>query len=151
MTMSRRTMRWATSLVAATVLVTTGGCGQEPAPDAAVPQLETALSRVDESIAGKNWERARQAVQKLISQTGAALEAGTLTQEQADRIQAAAARLLSELPDPAPSLPSSPPAPTDPETTQDGVDDLQEEEDEKREERRDDAEEQEDDDHEQGD
>lgn len=79
MTMSRPSVRWATSLVLGAILLTTGGCGAETAPDVAVPRLETTLSRVDESIAGEDWERARQAVQRLISQTEAALEAGALT------------------------------------------------------------------------
>lgn len=145
--MLRRAPRWVASLGAATLLVTTGGCGKEPAPDAAVPQLATALSRVDESISGKNWERARQELQNIISRTGMALEAGTLTKQQADRIQAAAARLLAELPDPPPQIPPPPPASPDPPTTSDEAEDSEEE----AEERREDAEEQEDDDHEEGD
>lgn len=126
MTMSRRSVRWATPSVVGAILLTTGGCGGDPAPDVAVPRLETTLSRVDESIAGENWERARQAVQRLISQTEAALEAGTLTQQQADRIQAAAARLLSELPAPPPQSPT-PAAPAEPDAPPDHAEEPEEE------------------------
>lgn len=140
---------WATSLVVGVLLVATGGCGEEPSPKTAVPHLESALSRVDESIMRRNWERTRKAVQRLIVQAGAAREAGTLTQEQADRIQAAAARLLSELPEPPPP---PPPEHVDPDSpgspNQDEDEDAREEDSEDAEEQEEEDEEEETDDEE---
>ena len=126
MTTTRRTTRWATTCVFAIIVLTTGACGKEPAPDAAVPRLETTLSRVDDSLTNRNWEGARTALQTLIDQAQAALEDGTIGREQSDRIQAAAARLLSQLPEPPPQFPS----PQDLDTTPDDEKEDEEEEEE---------------------
>lgn len=143
MTTTQRTRRWATTFLFATLVLTTGACGEEPASDTSVPRLEMTLSRVDDSLANRNWEATRTALQTLIAQAQGALEDGTLGQEQADRIQAAAARLLSELPNPPTQSPSPSPPSEDPETTpdEDDSDEAQERREEVAEERREEAEE----------
>ncbi|MFC8504188.1 hypothetical protein ACFUC1_17650 [Pedococcus sp. NPDC057267] len=95
-----------TSLIAAIVLVA-GACSAKPTPDAAVPRLKSTLSRVDASLASGNYTLARTTLTSLIAQTQTALQDGKLSQEQADRIQAAAGRLLSQLPDPPTHTPPS--------------------------------------------
>jgi len=114
--MSRRLTRWVTGVMATLILVVAAACGAEPAPDAAVPQLGTTLSRVDDAIVARDWESARRELQTLVAQTAAGADSGKLTQEQAERIQSAAARLLAELPD-SPPPPSLSPTPSQSDTT----------------------------------
>jgi hypothetical protein len=126
--MSRAVARRATWWVAAATLALTGACSDDLPPDAAVPGLAKTLSRVDDSIADRNWDHARRQLQNLVAQSEDAVNAGTLTQQQADRIQAAVVRLLSELPDP-PAQPTPPsPTPQEPGTGSDGTDDEDEDE-----------------------
>jgi hypothetical protein len=126
--MSRSVARRTTSWVAAATLALTGACGDDLAPDAAVPALGKTLSRVDDSISDRNWEHARRQLQNLVAQTEDAANAGTLTQQQADRIQAAVARLLSELPDPPAQPTPASPTPTEPRTgSENGAEDENEE------------------------
>jgi hypothetical protein len=126
--MSRSLARRATWWVAAATLALTGACSDDLSPDAAVPGLGNTLSRVDDSIADRNWKHARRQLQNLVAQTEDAANAGTLTQPQADRIQAAVARLLSELPDP-PAQPTPPsPTPQEPGTGSNGTEDENEDE-----------------------
>jgi hypothetical protein len=134
--MSRSVKRRATWWVAAATLVLTGGCSDDLPPDAAVPGLAKTLSRVDDSIADRNWDHARRQLQNLVAQSEDAANTGTLTQQQADRIQAAVARLLSDLPDP-PVQPTPPtPTPQEPGTGSNGTDNEDEEAAEQREEER---------------
>ena len=109
--MSRRLTRWVTCLIATAILAVATACGADPAPDVAVPQLGTTSSRVDDAIAAQDWEKARRELQTLIAQTAAGANSGKLTQEQANRIQSAAARLLAELPN-SPPKPSPSPTPS---------------------------------------
>jgi outer membrane biosynthesis protein TonB len=138
--MSRSLARRTTWCVAAATLALTGSCSDDLPPDAAVPGLGKTLSRVDDSIANRSWDHARRQLQNLIAQSENAANTGTLTQQQADRIQAAVARLLSELPDP-PAQPTPPsPTPQEPGTGSNSTDDEKEddeaEEKEKRKEQR---------------
>lgn len=106
--MSRSVCRALAAAAATAAVALAGGCAGDPAPGAAVPELRTLLSQVDEAVVGQNWADARTRIQQLVARADEAQQAGTLTQEQSDRIQAAAARLLAELPRPAPRATATP-------------------------------------------
>jgi hypothetical protein len=109
-----RRMHWLAPLVAGAVLVTTAGCGAEPEPVPAdsVPTLAVTLESVDSLIAEGRWARARAQLRSLIADANAAREAGELSPEEADRIVAAATRLLGVLPTPTPTAsPTAVPSP----------------------------------------
>ncbi len=96
--------------LAATVLVCAialSACGGDPNPNDRVPQLGTTLSKVQNSLAEGETERAQAHLRALVDQTTAAREAGDLTELQAHTVLAAAASLLSALPEQAPE-PSAP-------------------------------------------
>lgn len=124
----RHPRRFAPSFAAAALLLAATGCGSEPTAEEADPALGSILTRVDESVVERDWEQAREDLRRLVARTSRAEEAGTLTKEQARRIQAAAARLLTELPDPPP--PPPPPAPPAEPETDDAEDHEKEDEEE---------------------
>jgi hypothetical protein len=62
------------------------------------PALSGALGRVDAAVVGKQWGRARERLNELVRTTISERDVGNLTSQQADAIQAAAARLGAELP-----------------------------------------------------
>lgn len=103
--------RWAASAAVVVTLVAPAGCAEPPVPGEAAPRLAQVMARVDDAIATQNWASARKALQRMIDQAAAALEAGTLTEADAVRIQAAALRLLSQLPEPV-AAPAAAPTPT---------------------------------------
>lgn len=74
------------------------GCGGGTQPGEAVPALEKRLSAVDSAIADHEYRQARRQIQRLVTITVAAREAGELAPEEADPILAAAASLTSALP-----------------------------------------------------
>ncbi len=105
--MTRRSLA---ALVTAALLVTSGcGSGTSPADD--VPALSAALDRVDEAIAGEDYDAARDAVAELTDVATEAEESGDLDAEQADRIVSAAESLVEALPGAEPAEPE-PEAPT---------------------------------------
>jgi hypothetical protein len=87
---------------AAGLLAAMTGCGSATPPGEAVPGLRTQLSRVDAALADREYTQARRALDALTRETAAARDAGRLTDEQANRILAAAARLAADLPAQAP-------------------------------------------------
>jgi hypothetical protein len=96
--------------VPALVLVTACGSGPKPAPAA----VSTALTRVDRLIAAHQFTSARLALDDLVRRTAAARAAGTLDDQRAQRITAAAAQLAAALPvvtTPPPPSPTPKPAP----------------------------------------
>lgn len=111
MTWRHRT-RWVAPLLAGALLATTAGCGTElgPVPAESVPTLAVTLESVDTLIAEGRWARARAQLRSLIADANTAREAGQLSPAEADRIVAAATRLLGVLPTPTPSVTPSPAA-----------------------------------------
>ncbi|RJS45548.1 hypothetical protein [Nocardioides cavernaquae] len=92
----------------ATVLLL-GGCGDaEPTPAEAVPALGTQLEAIDGLIADGHWRQARAALRALITSTEEARAAGDLDHADADRVIAAATRMLNALPTPPPAVTPSP-------------------------------------------
>lgn len=86
-----------------------GGCGDpEPTPAEAVPALGAQLETIDGLIADSHWRQARAALRALIAATEEARAAGDLDHAEADRVIAAATRMLSALPTPPPAVSPSP-------------------------------------------
>ena len=81
------------------------GCGSQPAPAEAAPAVAGALTRLDEAVAQGRYGVARTALADLVRATIEARRSERLTTEQADRILAAATRVESSLPAPAPKQP----------------------------------------------
>lgn len=103
--------RWLVPLVAAALLATAGCAAEpEPVPADSVPTLAVTLESVDTLIAEGRWARARTQLRSLIADAEAARESGELGPAEADRIVAAATRLLGVLPTPTPSATPSPTA-----------------------------------------
>jgi hypothetical protein len=91
-------------LLATGVLVLVTGCvAGSSAPADEVPALADTLASVDQAIADHSYQRARAHLEDLVDTTADAREAGDLEPEQADAVLAAAARLLSALPEPSPA------------------------------------------------
>lgn len=111
---SRSTMlRHAAAGAAALALL--AGCGSETGPQEAVPELGTRLEAVDAAVVEGNWEQARSELEALIARADAAEQAGDISSEEADRIRAAATRLLEQLPEePATQEPETPEEPEEP-------------------------------------
>lgn len=84
------------------------GCGGGTQPGEAVPALERRLSAVDSAIADHQYGQARRQIQRLVTITVAAREAGELAPEEAEPILAAAASLTSALPRMQRTQPRSP-------------------------------------------
>jgi len=99
------------------VLALVAGCGG--GPEAPPTSVTAALSQVDRHVAAKDFAAARTALEELVRRTTAAREAGTIDEQRADRVIAAAARLGAALPRPV-VTPSPTPAP---EPTRDDKDD----------------------------
>lgn len=88
------------SLVAVLVLlVGLTACGGTTPASESVPALADQLAEVDAAIAEEDYSAAREAVGALVATTAKARVAGDLTSEQADRVLAAATRVLEELPE----------------------------------------------------
>ncbi len=64
------------------------------------PAVSGPLGRVDTVVAAGHWDAARERLDELVRATVRARDVGTLTAEQADAVQAAAARLAADLPGP---------------------------------------------------
>lgn len=93
-----------------------GGGGAAPAED--VPALADTLETVESAIADHDYRRARARLDDLVDTAVEARDAGELDRESADRLLAAAARLMTTLPgatrtpsSPTPSSPEPQPAP----------------------------------------
>jgi hypothetical protein len=97
-TFDRRQLRRVTA-VALTVLFLSGGCGVAPL-DEAVPELGTRLSQVDRAVADRRYADARTLLDDLVDVTVRARDTGAMDAAHADRILAAATRLLWALPRP---------------------------------------------------
>jgi hypothetical protein len=96
------------SVLASVVLLT--ACGSEsPAPAEQVPGLADRLAQVDRAIVAGRYPVARAQLEELIDSTLAARGRGRLDPAQADRVLAAAAALLSALPQPSPEPPPAEP------------------------------------------
>lgn len=91
------------------VVALVAGCGSSTPASEAVPGLETRLSAVDRAIADHDFDQARRQIQRLVSMTVAARDAGDLDSDQADPILAAAASLTTALP--RRHQPNRPPSP----------------------------------------
>lgn len=96
----RARRRTAPALLLAALLLATG-CGADPSPADAAPELATRLDSVDAAIAAGNYNRARTALEALAASAVRAERTGDLDESQADRIAAAVNALLAELPDEA--------------------------------------------------
>ena len=98
--------------VPALALVAACGSGPKPAPAA----VSTALARVDRLIAAHQYASARVALDDLVRRTSAARADGSLDDQRAQRITAAAAQLAAALPVVVtPPRPSPTPAPVQPQ------------------------------------
>lgn len=89
-------------LITAALLVLVAGCGVESSPADRVPALHDTLSRIDEAIVGHRYQRARVQLNELVQTTVEARDTDELDPDEADRVLAAAAQLLSLLPEPSP-------------------------------------------------
>lgn len=109
--MSRRTgRRGAAALLTCALLLT--GCGGDPStPAESVPELGEKLSDIDDAVVAERYGQAQRHLDELVKVTVAARDAGDLEDAQADRVLAAAARLLAALPE-APTAPTPSVAPT---------------------------------------
>jgi hypothetical protein len=96
----RARRRTAPALLLAALLLATG-CGADPSPADAAPELATRLDSVDAAIAAGNYNRARTTLEALAASAVRAERAGDLDESQADRITNAVNALLAELPDEA--------------------------------------------------
>lgn len=72
-------------------------CGADTPPGEKVPDLAAQLERVDAAVANEDHKAARSAVQDLVAATAAAELAEQITDEEADRIVAAARQVLANL------------------------------------------------------
>ncbi|MBE1603348.1 hypothetical protein [Actinopolymorpha pittospori] len=84
-------------------LLLVAGCSGASAPAEAVPALGSILGRVDRAIAGKQFDQARQELDRLVQTTLEAREAGDLDSAQAEPILAAVISLTTKLPRPQPA------------------------------------------------
>lgn len=90
--------RMARLVVVAAALVALSGCGESRPPGERVPQLRAALAKVDAAVADRDYRKAGDALAELVRRTRDARAAGTLSAAEADRIEAAAARMNADLP-----------------------------------------------------
>lgn len=101
MTSRRRT--WIRSaLGAGLTLVVAASCASASPPGDDVPELRTTLAAVDSAIADREYGQARNQLAKLVRTTIAARDTGELAPDEAEPILAAAATLVSALPEPRP-------------------------------------------------
>ena len=94
--------------------VVTSGCGGN-ARVSAPSGVRTALAQVNAAVRAHEYQRARTALDLLVSRTTSAREHQQIDTNQAARVLAAAAQLQADLPHPLPPVvqtPSPPPAPT---------------------------------------
>jgi len=89
-------------LAGAAVVLAVGmaGCSEDSAPGESAPALATSLDEVDAAVESGDFSDARKAVDGLIAETGQALVAGEITDEEADAIFEAAREVLAHLPGP---------------------------------------------------
>ena len=92
----RRVAAAALLLVMAPGLVACGG--DEAAPSEQVPALARQLEKIDDAVKAGDYARARGAVRRLVAQVVQAQVDGQLSDEQAQRIVAAARSVLQNLP-----------------------------------------------------
>jgi len=116
------TSRRAVIAASAMLLCLTAGCGADQnTPLEAVPELEAALTRVDDAIINETYQQARVAARDLKQLAIAAKASGVLTNNQADEIITAVVQLVQDLPrspTPAPTESVTPsPSPTAEATT----------------------------------
>jgi hypothetical protein len=109
--------------VAVLLLAGCGGGDATPAED--VPELADTLQTVESAITDHDYRRARARLDDLIDTAVDARDAGELDRQSADRLLAAAARLMTALPGEtetppatAPSSPTPEPAPEGPSAEQ---------------------------------
>jgi outer membrane biosynthesis protein TonB len=98
-------------VVTVVAVLVLAGCGGDSAstPAEAVPELGQTLGEVDDALADRRFRQARRHLHALVATTVEARDAGALEAAEADRILAAVARLLSELPEPRPAPPEEEP------------------------------------------
>jgi len=105
------------------------GCSDDSAPAESAPELANRLDKVDAAIAGEDYPAARTAVESLVAAAARAQVAGKVSEDQADRILAAAQALLRQIPadgdvpsesDPIPDPSSIAPAPESEPDTDEG-------------------------------
>jgi hypothetical protein len=99
------------------VLLVPAGCGDATSPAEAVPEIGTALERVDRALAAGNLLRAQRRLDRLVRITVGARRTGDLQSSDSDAILAAAASLAAELP-----RSGLPPQLSEPETRDSGGD-----------------------------
>jgi hypothetical protein len=107
-------MTWRTRAGALTVSIylLLAGCGSPTSPAADVPQLADDLTAVDDALIDGRELQARRNLRQLITTAENAQDSGVLDNAEADRILAAATKLLATLPSgPGPSSTTPPPGP----------------------------------------
>lgn len=117
MTARVRAVLAATSLVVATVMLV--GCGDDAPPADRVPSLASDLERVDAAIVDRDFDQAASALDDIEAATETALDDGTLSDSDADRILAAVSALRDALAErleeqPTESSPTTEPPPPTP-------------------------------------
>jgi hypothetical protein len=107
--MTRTSLACRLATLAVTAMVA-AGCGSDTTPADSVPELADRLERVDSAVATGDEARIRQRVEALVAATESARDEGSLDDEDAERILAAADAMLARLPaeEPAPEPPSPP-------------------------------------------
>lgn len=83
---------------AVTALLMVPGCGDATSPAEAVPELGSALARVDRALANGDLVRAQRRLDRLVRVTVTARRSGDLETAESDAILAAAASLAAHLP-----------------------------------------------------
>ncbi len=110
---------WLRRTVAGAIgVVLLAGCGSSSTPADEVPELAEQLGSVDQALVDEDYAQAGEHLRELVTTTEEARASGTLEDGEADRVLAAAAQLLAELPEPVDeTLPEEtpPPAEDDPE------------------------------------
>ena len=72
-------------------------CSDESPPGDDVPSLVTQLEAVEEAVGSGDHDKARAALERLVTGASRAELAGDITAEEADRIREAAREVLAEL------------------------------------------------------
>lgn len=122
-TLARRT---AAGALLVGLLLGSAGCGSgDGAPLDQVPALSARLDSIDTALADGRYRAARDRLGDLVEETVAARDRGELDEAGAQRILAAAARLLSALPTVAAPVPTvtpttAAPTPREPRTKPEG-------------------------------
>ena len=120
-------------VTAGALALSLGACGSsdEP-PGEAVPALATTLTAVESALGDGDNVKAEALLNKLVASTERNREAGKISEEEADRILAAIARLTAALPESSTSPPEETPVEPVPEASDEDKKDGDDKDEEKK-------------------